>query len=677
MTTSPAVGDVEKQDVALNKKTGSGPHPHVSNPLHGHHLKGHIRERLRHFLHPNGKRVHVAASPEEAATLRQRLAQIHSDDEFDIYISGTPEHLEALRAAQNHHEDARDKLRQEHPDFFDRFDKVHRELDSLALELDRVTTHGVSLDAHFNRFGYNAHVRSYEDDSPGQSGANTPGSSLSGSTSYERGFARPLKLFKAPTLRQYFHKGILWRASGSEEVQSFELFIDLLYVGILQVIGDHASENPTGLNLLYFVITFTLAWKIWNDNTLLVSWFETDDVLQRVSILFLIVCLFGYTTNTTEAFLDTYATLIGFYLAARFFMACYLMMVAYFIKMVRAVTVYHVVVTLIGGALWIGSIHTDWPGQLALIFIALFVDIVGPIGVILLGMASNEVGGGMKSWYERAFEFIPAINIEHRVERTNAFVSLVFGFSVVALLYQSAHDGVDAYFGKAIMGLIQIFCFNWIYFEIDSSNLSMHAIRRHKFSALIWTFAHLPFILSFVLGGGGLAKLVIAYDTKSSHLEWLAERYQATAEEQHLDHIPDGLRWYYCGGFGIALSCMALVSMSHVHREHEGIRLLKKKRLLIRILVAIILICLPLAKHLNSIDLVGTVTGLIVFLLVTELGATSDAKASLVGREKACRYTGRCSRGQLLEMMKNGRDIDPAELAPKDKEKYEGQTVQP
>jgi low temperature requirement protein LtrA len=79
----------------------------------------------------------------------------------------------------------------------------------------------------------------------------------------ERGFATTLKLFKTPVVRQYFHKGILWRASGAEEVQSFELFIDLLFVGIIAVIGDVTAEDPTGGSLLRFIITFTLSWKIW------------------------------------------------------------------------------------------------------------------------------------------------------------------------------------------------------------------------------------------------------------------------------------------------------------------------------------------------------------------------------------------------------------------------------
>ena len=67
-------------------------------------------------------------------------------------------------------------------------------------------------------------------------------------------------------------------------------------------------------------------------------------------------------------------------------------------------------------------------------------------------------------------------------ERTNAFVTLVFGYSVVALLFQNkAAYGINAYvihpissdcltqkrfFGKAVLGLIQAFSFNWLYFEI-------------------------------------------------------------------------------------------------------------------------------------------------------------------------------------------------------------------
>jgi hypothetical protein len=40
-----------------------------------------------------------------------------------------------------------------------------------------------------------------------------------------------------------------------------------------------------------------MSWKIWADITLTLSWFETDDVLTRLEILFEIACLLGYVDN--------------------------------------------------------------------------------------------------------------------------------------------------------------------------------------------------------------------------------------------------------------------------------------------------------------------------------------------------------------------------------------------
>jgi len=90
------------------------------------------------------------------------------------------------------------------------------------------------------------------------------------------------------------------------------------------------------------------------------------------------------------------------------------------------------------------------------------------------------IGPRVSEWVDRVYEFYPAVNIEHKVERTNAFVTLVFGYSVVAIIYQSSADfGLNAFYGKAALGLVQAFCFNWIYFELDGADLFAHAIRRN------------------------------------------------------------------------------------------------------------------------------------------------------------------------------------------------------
>lgn len=62
---------------------------------------------------------------------------------------------------------------------------------------------------------------------------------------------------------------------------SFELFIDLLYVGIIAVIGDRAAEDPTGVGLLRFAITFVLGWKMWSDLTIIISWFGEFSLCAR------------------------------------------------------------------------------------------------------------------------------------------------------------------------------------------------------------------------------------------------------------------------------------------------------------------------------------------------------------------------------------------------------------
>ena len=183
----------------------------------------------------------------------------------------------------------------------------------------------------------------------------------------ERKRGQALAFWKRPVIRQYFHKGLIWRASETQEVASFELFVDLLYVGIIAINGDRAAETPTGETLLQFSVTFILSWRLWSDLTLIVSYFETNDITQRVSILFVMACLTGYTTNINAAFGETYAPLVAFYLTQRLFQAVYFAMISYMLPLIRGVMVSNVVLVLIASALWIGSIQVDGGSRLALV----------------------------------------------------------------------------------------------------------------------------------------------------------------------------------------------------------------------------------------------------------------------------------------------------------------------
>ncbi|GAM90220.1 hypothetical protein ANO11243_082620 [Dothideomycetidae sp. 11243] len=627
---------------------------------HQHHHRAHAKERLRHFLHPDGRRIHVADTPQHAVRLRKMLQDQPSEEPIEVHISGSPEHLEALKQARSHHEEHRERLRAQHCDLFEQFESVRSALDSLSLELDRVDSQGISLDAHFSRFGYSAQVRSYDDaEESSNYGSETPPASLmkkrtESIASNDSDSFPHIRLFNIPVVRQYFYKGVLWRASESQEVQSFELFVDLLYVGIIAINGDAASEEADGLALLHFVITFSLSWKIWNDIALLISWFKNDDLYQILSILFLLVCLFGYTTNITSAFDTTYATLIGYHLAARVYTTIYLALVAYLVAMIRPVMTFYTINSLIGITLWIVSIHVAWPYQLIPIVLAMVIDFIGPVIWLFVRMFLGMIRSKHLARYDKLFEVTPAINIEHRVERTGAFVTLVFGYTVVAILYQSTVNGIDGYFGKGCLGLVQCFFFNWLYFEFDNVNLSMHAIRRAKWSGLAWGMVHLPFIMSFVLSGGALARLVVAHDCEDTDVEHLSDAYQARSE----DVIAPGIRWFYCGGMGLALMLMGVMSMSHIHKESKLSRLRKRYRLGLRFAAGTSIICLSLADRLNSLELIGTVTAILTVVLVTEIWAASAAGARLFGHGKKTCYIGRCNKTAMIAIADGQMDLD-------------------
>ena len=154
-----------------------------------------------------------------------------------------------------HHEKRRDDLKERHGDIYSDIENVKSELDSLAAELHHLTAHAVSLDASFDRYGYSAHLRTKDEDSEVSS---LHSDHPSASEKHADRSLEALKFIRRPVVRQYFHKGLLWRSSKAGEVASFELFVDLVYVGVIDIIGETAVEHPGGLALLQFIIVFSI-----------------------------------------------------------------------------------------------------------------------------------------------------------------------------------------------------------------------------------------------------------------------------------------------------------------------------------------------------------------------------------------------------------------------------------
>ena len=184
---------------------------------------------------------------------------------------------------------------------------------------------------------------------------------------------------------------------------------------------------------------------------------------------------------------NTYTQLVSFFLAARLLFAVHNAVAGFLVPMIRGVLWTSIIAILVPSALWIASIHVAMPNRLALIWPAILLDMYGPgfsLSVFFYGRKLRE-DSCIGKLSRQLFEFYPAMSIEHKVERMNAFVSLVLGYSVVGILFQSNGGyNVNAFLGKAVIGLCQAFFFNWLYFDVDGSSLRMHAIRHSAFSCM-------------------------------------------------------------------------------------------------------------------------------------------------------------------------------------------------
>ena len=66
--------------------------------------------------------------------------------------------FQVVREIHDHHEQKRNELRERHGSLYEDFENVHTQLNHLSNELHLLSDHGVSLDANFSKFGYDAHL---------------------------------------------------------------------------------------------------------------------------------------------------------------------------------------------------------------------------------------------------------------------------------------------------------------------------------------------------------------------------------------------------------------------------------------------------------------------------------------------------------------------------------------
>ncbi|KAJ7628558.1 hypothetical protein FB45DRAFT_794405 [Roridomyces roridus] len=493
-----------------------------------------------------------------------------------------------------------------------------------------------------------------------------------------------------PRLHQWLNRGHLYREAGEQQPSRFELFFDLLFVGMVHQISEAAAELPTGLGFARYVLTFAPAFSIWVDVRDMANQFSNDDVTQRAYILWIMMLLVGYANNasairfgedgadgleeiiTKESFTSMRWTL-GFLALAKLSRVLLYAIYATFLPLSRKPLLVNSIPALVLAIIFFAAIFTSLHTTIALAALGILLDHgLRVVGVLLFKLFE---GLGKKMEKRRLKQLprlnstapseapsapeeaektlvlaqartanssttavsepslplenfklcrqvasredyrIPAINIEHLVERLGAFVTIMLGEIVVSVFFVATSPaGLGRESGRALLSLMLAFNYNWMYFDSPACRHFMHAIRRHWFTGFVWTTLHLPLCMSLLLASSAINRLVIS---------------ESIGEEP-------GLRWYFGAGLGVSLWIMATLGVLHRNLDEEAelnphkrkIKRLIGRRFALgtRYLAGVAMVLIPLVDDLSSLALLSIYVGITAFLIILETFASIERR---------------------------------------------------
>lgn len=97
-----------------------------------------------------------------------------------------------------------------------------------------------------------------------------------------------------------------------------------------------------------------------------------------------------------------------------------------------------------------------------------------------------------------AYRVLIPVNIHHITSRTSTFIMLVLGEAVIALLTPTFKGAKNHYF-FAIFGVLIIFIYTFLYFDMQPKQHEQNALTLGRFSGVAWLALH-P-LLAFTMFG--------------------------------------------------------------------------------------------------------------------------------------------------------------------------------
>ncbi|KAI8324913.1 hypothetical protein GQ54DRAFT_337771 [Martensiomyces pterosporus] len=417
-------------------------------------------------------------------------------------------------------------------------------------------------------------------------------------------------IFQIPYPRQFISDGILHQFPIGSNMDSLDLFWDLVFVGAIQrtahiLLVDSTSSSQdtanepadstymvTGTSVGYFCIMFSVMSKIWVAMDHWSQVFGTNDLVHRLLVVWQMCLVLAMGSELSNLFQVSNNVFIGCYVALRLTMAINYALYFIYLPLFRGDLGFIVVMHLVPALLWLSSIWVPFSSQWAVWATAALIEIFEPLILWAVVRVSRHLG---LPWRHHL-----ALNVSRTAKRYGEFIMLTLGEFVLGSFYHGTGE-LNSKLGRAVIGMLIVASIHWIYFHCEASHQSQHALLRSHTSSFLWTLIHRPLAAALIIGCFSLSNV-------------------ASLEVD--EHVPDGLAWLFTVGIGGAIIHLSLLGWTH--RSLDDIhytRVSKPVRLTVRAITGAVIIVLPVANdHLQrNILLPAIVMAICLALLLFEM----------------------------------------------------------
>lgn len=252
----------------------------------------------------------------------------------------------------------------------------------------------------------------------------------------------------------------------------------MIRVGIIGNLADHFAEQAYSPESVYgvgraiweFIILFLIAWRLWKYLQDFMSKYRTNDIIERLWVVWALILAMGYGNNAPYLFDEEAKTsfAISLYLA---FKASMLAIEAYYslhLPHIRRRTVLQSAlgVPLLG--LWLPAYWYSYPTKAALVYCAVTLEFLAA-AVFDTPLAERFLKDDRKEIFNR----------DHWVERVEDFYIIILGEGVLNLIRNSPlGKDITPKAGAGVSALSVYYVLSCLFFNGDLSRRYIHAVKR-------------------------------------------------------------------------------------------------------------------------------------------------------------------------------------------------------